>query len=173
MKNFIKIWPITCVTFVAIFFLWTNSVYAHRSGCHRWHSCPSDSGSYSCGDAGYPCQYPTYPASGGVVYPSSGYYKDCYNCQLKKVPTNDTRVFKRTLNKGARGADVVLLQKKLNEEGLYTQAIYSGYYGSLTEEAVKRFQKKHSIVNYGNPSTTGYGSIGWSTLSKLNELYSF
>lgn len=26
---------------------------AHRSGCHRWHSCPSDSGSYVCGDLGY------------------------------------------------------------------------------------------------------------------------
>jgi len=26
---------------------------AHRSGCHRWHSCPSDSGSYICGDIGY------------------------------------------------------------------------------------------------------------------------
>ena len=25
---------------------------AHRSGCHRWHSCPSDSGSYVCGDTG-------------------------------------------------------------------------------------------------------------------------
>lgn len=28
-------------------------VYAHQSGCHRWHSCPSDSGSYVCGDTGY------------------------------------------------------------------------------------------------------------------------
>ncbi|OGK31099.1 hypothetical protein A3F29_03875 [Candidatus Roizmanbacteria bacterium RIFCSPHIGHO2_12_FULL_33_9] len=62
--------------------------FAHRSGCHRWHSCPSDSGSYTCGDAGYPCQYPTYPASGGVVYPPSGYYKDCYDCVLKSVPIN-------------------------------------------------------------------------------------
>lgn len=26
---------------------------AHRSGCHRWHSCPSDSGSYVCGDTGH------------------------------------------------------------------------------------------------------------------------
>src|SRR5213594_1552293 len=25
---------------------------AHRSGCHRWHSCPSDTGSYVCGDLG-------------------------------------------------------------------------------------------------------------------------
>lgn len=24
----------------------------HRLGCHRWHSCPSDSGSYICGDTG-------------------------------------------------------------------------------------------------------------------------
>ncbi len=28
-------------------------VDAHRSGCHRWHSCPSDSGSYICGDTGH------------------------------------------------------------------------------------------------------------------------
>ncbi len=26
---------------------------AHRSGCHRWHSCPSDRGTYICGDLGY------------------------------------------------------------------------------------------------------------------------
>src|SRR3990167_10788061 len=94
-----------------------TDVFAHRSGCHRWHSCPSDSGSYTCGDAGHPCQYPTYPASGGVVYPPSGYYKDCYDCPLKKVPTNDIRVFKRVLSKGTQGSDVILLQKKLNEEG--------------------------------------------------------
>lgn len=25
---------------------------AHRDGCHRWHSCPSDTGSYVCGDLG-------------------------------------------------------------------------------------------------------------------------
>jgi len=29
---------------------------AHRSGCHRWHSCPSDRGTYICGDTGY-CNY--------------------------------------------------------------------------------------------------------------------
>jgi endonuclease YncB( thermonuclease family) len=29
---------------------------AHRSGCHRWHSCPSDRGTYTCGDLGY-CNY--------------------------------------------------------------------------------------------------------------------
>jgi endonuclease YncB( thermonuclease family) len=27
--------------------------FGHRDGCHRWHSCPSDDGSYVCGDKGY------------------------------------------------------------------------------------------------------------------------
>ncbi|MEI6478088.1 MAG: topoisomerase DNA-binding C4 zinc finger domain-containing protein [bacterium] len=38
---------------VYIFSVGVLSVEAHRSGCHRWHSCPSDSGSYVCGDTGH------------------------------------------------------------------------------------------------------------------------
>ncbi len=33
--------------------------FAHRSGCHRWHSCESDTGSYVCGDLGYTSGCPT------------------------------------------------------------------------------------------------------------------
>lgn len=42
-----------------------TSAQAHRSGCHRWHSCPSDSGSYTCGDLGYFtfCGYSSLPGS--------------------------------------------------------------------------------------------------------------
>lgn len=32
---------------------------AHRNGCHRWHSCPSDTGSYVCGDLGHYDQCPS------------------------------------------------------------------------------------------------------------------
>ena len=32
--------------------------FAHRDGCHRWHSCPSDSGSYECGDTGHCSECP-------------------------------------------------------------------------------------------------------------------
>lgn len=35
---------------------------AHQNGCHRWHSCPSDTGSYVCGDLGY---YTYCPGSTG------------------------------------------------------------------------------------------------------------
>ena len=30
-----------------------NEGFSHRDGCHRWHSCPSDTDSYVCGDLGY------------------------------------------------------------------------------------------------------------------------
>ncbi len=39
--------------FVASLFFFSQPASAHQSGCHRWHSCPSDSGSYVCGDTGY------------------------------------------------------------------------------------------------------------------------
>ncbi len=31
----------------------SSIVSAHQSGCHRFHSCESDTGSYVCGDLGY------------------------------------------------------------------------------------------------------------------------
>ena len=34
------------------------SLFAHRDGCHRWHSCPSDNGSYVCGDLGHDDECP-------------------------------------------------------------------------------------------------------------------
>ena len=40
-------------TFGIGLFLLASHASAHRSGCHRWHSCPSDTGSYVCGDLGY------------------------------------------------------------------------------------------------------------------------
>ena len=49
------------------------TVYAHRSGCHRWHSCPSDRGTYTCGDLGYCGQCPDnqYCKSGRPIAQSS------------------------------------------------------------------------------------------------------
>lgn len=49
----IKAMLLVLMMFVAIIPLQTSLSYAHQNGCHRWHSCPSDSGSYVCGDLGY------------------------------------------------------------------------------------------------------------------------
>ena len=44
------------IIIIIFFCILPFSLNAHRSGCHRWHSCPSDSGSYIYGDIGY-CSY--------------------------------------------------------------------------------------------------------------------
>lgn len=41
-----------------LIFLTVPVADAHRSGCHRWHSCPSDHGTYVCGDTGHCSQCP-------------------------------------------------------------------------------------------------------------------
>lgn len=38
---------------IVLLVLATQPSEAHQSGCHRWHSCPSDRGTYICGDTGH------------------------------------------------------------------------------------------------------------------------
>ena len=64
---------------------------AHQSGCHRWHSCPSDTGSYICGDLGYtsecPSSYPSiydsYDYTNPTIpqCPSNSYYDGVSSCK--------------------------------------------------------------------------------------------
>lgn len=49
---------IPIILLALIVFIPFSTASAHRSGCHRWHSCPSDTGSYVCGDLGYASQCP-------------------------------------------------------------------------------------------------------------------
>lgn len=60
--------------------------WAHRSGCHRWHSCPSDSGSYTCGDLGYPCRYGTSTSTYLKTKPTSDRPFKIDSNENKKVP---------------------------------------------------------------------------------------
>ena len=50
---------LTALTLAPLFAL--SSAQAHRSGCHRWHSCESDRATYTCGDTGHSnyCDTPT------------------------------------------------------------------------------------------------------------------
>lgn len=45
---------------VGLLFLVPQTSYEHRSGCHAAHSCPSDTGSYTCGDKGIDTYCPKY-----------------------------------------------------------------------------------------------------------------
>jgi hypothetical protein len=59
---------LTCLVLMAsVLAIYPAPSGAHRDGCHRWHSCPSDTGSYVCGDLGYFSQCPGYVPPAGTT----------------------------------------------------------------------------------------------------------
>ncbi len=79
-------------------------------------------------------------------------------------------VFTIWLQNGITHPQVTLLQKVLMSDGVYPEGNISGYFGPLTELALKRFQAKYGIATAGTPDSTGYGGTGPRTRAKLNEL---
>jgi len=82
------------------------------------------------------------------------------------IPGVDYNVytFTKTLVLKMEDAEVFNLQKVLSlDPAIYPEGEVTGYFGKLTEAAVKRFQKKYCI------RTTGQG--GPQTRAKLHELY--
>ena len=73
----------------------------------------------------------------------------------------------RVIRQGASGEEVEKLQEFLKEKGHFEFDKITGYYGPVTEEAVKRFQAKEGLVSKGNPETTGYGQIGPKTMARI------
>ena len=72
--------------------------------------------------------------------------------------------FIKTLQRGSRGDDVKRLQEFLKKSpDIYPEGLITGYFGPLTEAAVKRFQAKYGIETIG--------IIGLKTRQKLNELF--
>ncbi|MBU3925895.1 peptidoglycan-binding protein, partial [Patescibacteria group bacterium] len=53
---------------------------------------------------------------------------------------------------------------------IYPEGLITGYFGPLTETAVKKFQCNHGIVCSGAPETTGYGVVGPVTKLKIKAL---
>lgn len=69
-------------------------------------------------------------------------------------------VFTSFLELGDRGDEVVQLQKKLSSLGFFSEEA-TGYFGSITEEAVKAFQTAHEI--------DARGWVGPATRAALNN----
>ncbi len=81
-------------------------------------------------------------------------------------------VFTKILKKRMENDEVKKLQEFLaSDPSIYPEGLATGYYGTLTEKAVRRFQVKHGIVSSGTPESTGYGLVGPSTRAKLNEIF--
>lgn len=73
----------------------------------------------------------------------------------------------RTLARGSRGADVLALQRFLQSQQLLAPDAATGFYGALTERAIKTWQQRAGIVSTGTPQTTGYGAVGPKTRRAL------
>ena len=71
--------------------------------------------------------------------------------------------FTKALSRGTTGDEVKQLQEFLKQfPDIYPQGLVTGYFGPLTEAAVRKFQEKQGIESIG--------VVGPKTLSKLNEL---
>ncbi|MDP3735412.1 MAG: peptidoglycan-binding domain-containing protein [bacterium] len=70
----------------------------------------------------------------------------------------------RTLGLGMRdagtGGEVSKLQKFLIKKGQLEAGLATGYFGKLTQAAVRMWQGASGVVSSGSPATTGYGLIG-------------
>ena len=80
------------------------------------------------------------------------------------IPSRIAPRFTMILKRGSHGADVSLLQKLLHVE-------QTGYFGPLTETALKAFQVKYGIVSSGTPATTGFGVLGPKTRQKIEAVF--
>ena len=79
------------------------------------------------------------------------------------LAANTTLRLLKQLREGMTSEDVKLLQEILaTDPDIYPEGLISGYFGGLTKNAVKRFQKIAGLEQVGN--------VGPKTLSKLNEL---
>jgi peptidoglycan hydrolase-like protein with peptidoglycan-binding domain len=62
---------------------------------------------------------------------------------------------------------VKYLQVFLISKGYLAPGNDIGFYGKLTESAVKSFQKAEGLISSGSPSTTGYGAVGPRTRTQI------
>ena len=77
----------------------------------------------------------------------------------------------RSLSQGSSGDDVKALQGLLIKEGVYPEGLVTGFFGSLTKQAVIRFQEKYaSKILQPAGLQAGTGFVGPATLKKLNEI---
>src|SRR3990167_868550 len=85
------------------------------------------------------------------------------------IPTTDSPInFTRNLTIGSRGTDVTELQKLLSEQGLLN-AESTGYFGTLTKEAVQKFQRARGISDTGYVGTLTRGALTNLNLANSND----
>lgn len=73
----------------------------------------------------------------------------------------------RNFSRGSRGADVMQLQQFLISQNFLAVDSATGFYGALTESAVKQFQCQKMSICSGSPASNGYGAVGPRTRAAI------
>jgi hypothetical protein len=124
--------------------------------CTNWNAC-STSGTQTraCTDLNGCANPTTQPVTGQQCSPS-----------VIPVPPPPVScpLLSRNLSRGSSGSDVLVLQQFLTNRGLMPTPLVgnylTGYFGQITEDAVKAYQSQKGIVSSGSPATTGWGVVG-------------
>lgn len=73
----------------------------------------------------------------------------------------------RNLFRGSRGSDAAQLQQFLISQNHLASDSTTGFFGAMTEAAVKQFQCKKMNICSGSPNTNGYGAVGPRTRAAM------
>jgi len=71
---------------------------------------------------------------------------------------------------GSKGQNVTNLQKFLVEKNYLTADNVTGFFGSVSQAALQKFQKAEGIISFGDPISTGFGNAGPATRVRINSL---
>lgn len=105
-----------------------------------------------------------YLAVENVTWLKGGYFYLRIKVAPAAVSSPSNFRFTSEMELGDRGTQVEELQKMLTKSGHYTYGQITGYYGPVTQQAVKKYQKDNNIY----PQT---GLIGPLTLGTLNKSF--
>lgn len=168
------------VTVIALIMVLASTVSpvvnAHRDGCHRWHSCPSDNGSYICGDLGYfdqcgssstPSQAApaTKPAATAAPKVTSKVVTNEEVVQFKTVIKNDYREYpgyEKILSEGLAGKRTIISNIAYTN-GVETQrSVMSDVISTKAKDRVvvvgKRQQVASKITNVKSMKSGWFGT---------------
>jgi len=110
--------------------------------------------------------HPTLASERGFVGPLTRAFIDGMNLEDERDKVHFTRNFSR----GESSDDVRRLQELLaTDTDIYPEGLITGYFGTLTERAVGRFQTIYGVV--GDESDPGYGFVGPKTRTKLLDVF--
>lgn len=160
---------ITIPALLTVFILSPIVASAHRSGCHRWHSCPSDTGSYECGDLGYTsgCPSKETPAIKESAPVVKNKVEPVTEPVIKYVPVKERKV--ETVTATTSNISTTVQKQKSTVKKQAPQKSTKALKGkTVLMTQPKTFDELNNCAVVGNKSSMIYFLKGNSLIQKMN-----